>query len=122
VRPIACGAGFGRRAPGWAALSRGKGTLLCQVQDFWKLWPKELVLDGEGGLEIALWPQRAADHVASYPQLDMNPPPIVWNGQEAKAVDYEAHTIHPYVSGFSPRTRPFSRMPEWPRPTRFSWT
>jgi hypothetical protein len=108
VRPIACGAGFGKRAPGWAGLSRGRGTLLCQVRDMWKLWPKELALNADGAMEIALWPQRAADHVASYPQLDMNPPPIVWDGKEAKAVDYEAHTIHPYVSGFSVENKAFS--------------
>jgi hypothetical protein len=127
VRPIACGAGFGRRAPGWAALSRGKGTLLCQVQDFWKLWPKELVVNADGTMEIALWPQRAADHVASYPQLDMDPPPIVWDGKEPKPVNYEAHTIHPYVSGFSAQNKAFfpnsgmaktheillDLMPEW---------
>jgi len=107
VRPVACGGGLGKRAPGWAALSRGNGTLLCQVRDFWKVWPKELAMDAEGGVEIALWPQRAAEHVASYPQLDMDPPAIMWDGKEAKPTHYEAHTIHPYVSGFSTENKAF---------------
>ena len=50
------GAGaVGGKAPGWAELTDGRGTVAVALRDFWQQWPKSLEID-EGALVVGLLP------------------------------------------------------------------
>jgi len=46
----------GSKAPGWAEITDGKGTVAVAVKDFWQQWPKSLEVDPEA-LNIGLLPK-----------------------------------------------------------------
>ncbi len=48
--------GSGAKAPGWAEINDGKGTIAVAVQDFWQQWPKSIEVDSQK-LEIGLFPE-----------------------------------------------------------------
>ena len=48
--------GSGSKAPGWAEMDDGKGTVAIALRDFWQLWPKSIEVDSEG-LAIGLFPK-----------------------------------------------------------------
>jgi hypothetical protein len=55
----------GRKAPGWAELDDGRGTVAVALRDFWQQWPKSLEVSSEG-LAIGLFPRFEAgtfDHM-----------------------------------------------------------
>jgi len=57
--------GRGSKAPGWAQMDDGKGTVAIALRDFWQQWPKSIEVDSEG-LAIGLLPkfeQGAFDHM-----------------------------------------------------------
>jgi len=57
--------GRGSKAPGWAQMDDGKGTIAIAVKDFWQQWPKSIEVDSKG-LTIGLFPEfekGAFDHM-----------------------------------------------------------
>jgi hypothetical protein len=57
--------GRGSKAPGWAQIDDGKGTIAIAVKDFWQQWPKSIEVDSKG-LTIGLFPEfekGAFDHM-----------------------------------------------------------
>jgi len=48
--------GKGAKAPGWAEINDGKGTIAVAVKDFWRQWPKSIEVDSKK-LEIGLFPE-----------------------------------------------------------------
>jgi len=48
--------GSGSKAPGWAEIDDGKGTIAIALRDFWQQWPKSIDIDPEG-LAIGLFPK-----------------------------------------------------------------
>jgi len=48
--------GKGSKAPGWAQIDDGKGTIAVAVKDFWQQWPKSIKTDARG-LRIGLLPE-----------------------------------------------------------------
>jgi len=55
----------GSKAPGWAQMDDGKGTIAIALRDFWQQWPKSIEVDSEG-LAIGLLPKfekGAFDHM-----------------------------------------------------------
>ncbi|MBL7188931.1 MAG: hypothetical protein ISS70_21605 [Phycisphaerae bacterium] len=55
----------GSKAPGWAQMDDGKGTVAIALRDFWQQWPKSIEVDSEG-LAIGLFPKfekGAFDHM-----------------------------------------------------------
>jgi len=57
--------GRGSKAPGWAQMDDGKGTIAIAVKDFWQQWPKSIGVDSKG-LTIGLFPEfekGAFDHM-----------------------------------------------------------
>ncbi len=48
--------GKGGKAPGWAEMNDGKGTVAVALRDFWQQWPKSLEIDSKG-LKIGLLPE-----------------------------------------------------------------
>jgi len=49
-------AGAGSKAPGWAEIDDGKGTIAITVKDFWQQWPKSIEADSKS-LKIGLLPE-----------------------------------------------------------------
>lgn len=47
--------GTAKKAPGWAELTDGTGSVAVAVRDFWQQWPKSLEGDAQG-LKIGLFP------------------------------------------------------------------
>ncbi len=65
-------AGYGEKAPGWAELDDGLGTVAVALRDFWQQWPKSLEVDAEH-LKIGLLPQfeaGACDHMGPWYKHD----------------------------------------------------
>ncbi|MHC4190237.1 MAG: RIFT barrel domain-containing protein [Planctomycetota bacterium] len=57
--------GKGSKAPGWAQIDDGKGTIAIALKDFWQQWPKSIEADSKG-LRIGLFPEfeeGAFDHM-----------------------------------------------------------
>jgi hypothetical protein len=57
--------GSGLKAPGWAEMNDGKGTVAIALRDFWQQWPKSMEVDSES-LAIGLFPEfeeGAFDHM-----------------------------------------------------------
>jgi len=55
----------GSKAPGWAEMDDGKGTVAIALRDFWQQWPKSIEVDSES-LAIGLLPgfeKGAFDHM-----------------------------------------------------------
>lgn len=48
--------GAGSKAPGWAHVNDGQGTIAVALRDFWQQWPKSMELDSKG-LAIGLFPK-----------------------------------------------------------------
>jgi len=48
--------GSGSKAPGWAEMDDGKGTVAIALRDFWQQWPKSIEVNSEG-LAIGLFPK-----------------------------------------------------------------
>jgi len=48
--------GHGSKAPGWAEIDDGKGSIAIALKDFWQQWPKSIDVDPEG-LAIGLFPE-----------------------------------------------------------------
>ena len=48
--------GSGSKAPGWAQMDDGKGTVAIALRDFWQQWPKSIEVNSEG-LAIGLLPK-----------------------------------------------------------------
>jgi hypothetical protein len=46
----------GSKAPGWAQIGDGKGTIAIALRDFWQQWPKSIEVDS-GKLAIGLFPK-----------------------------------------------------------------
>ncbi|MFQ6036733.1 MAG: hypothetical protein ACE5NM_12920, partial [Sedimentisphaerales bacterium] len=46
----------GSKAPGWAEIKDGKGTIAVALTDFWQQWPKSIEVDSKG-LRIGLLPE-----------------------------------------------------------------
>ena len=46
----------GSKAPGWAQINDGKGTIAIALKDFWQQWPKSIEVDSKG-LTIGLFPE-----------------------------------------------------------------
>jgi len=60
--------GKGSKAPGWAEIGDGKGTIAVAVKDFWQQWPKSIEADSKG-LKIGLFPEfkeGAFEHMAPW--------------------------------------------------------
>jgi hypothetical protein len=58
-------AGAGSKAPGWAEVDDGKGTIAIAVKDFWQQWPKSIEVDSKA-VKIGLLPEfekGAFDHM-----------------------------------------------------------
>ena len=57
--------GHGTKAPGWAEMDDGKGTVAIALRDFWQQWPKSIEVTSKG-LAIGLLPRfkkGAFDHM-----------------------------------------------------------
>ncbi|MHC4542191.1 MAG: RIFT barrel domain-containing protein, partial [Planctomycetota bacterium] len=57
--------GSGSKAPGWAEMDDGRGTVAIALRDFWQQWPKSIEVDSKG-LAIGLFPKferGAFDHM-----------------------------------------------------------
>ncbi len=48
--------GKGTKAPGWAEVDDGKGSVAVALKDFWQQWPKSIEVDSKG-LQIGLFPE-----------------------------------------------------------------
>ncbi|MEA3225340.1 MAG: hypothetical protein U9Q07_05260 [Planctomycetota bacterium] len=48
--------GKGSKAPGWAQIHDGKGTIAVALKDFWQQWPKSIEMNPKG-LKIGLLPK-----------------------------------------------------------------
>ena len=48
--------GKGAKAPGWAEMDDGKGSIAVALKDFWQQWPKSIEVDSKG-LKIGLFPE-----------------------------------------------------------------
>ncbi len=48
--------GKGSKAPGWAQMDDGKGTIAIALKDFWQQWPKSIEVDSKA-LRIGLLPE-----------------------------------------------------------------
>ena len=46
----------GSKAPGWAEIDDGKGSIAIALKDFWQQWPKSIEVDSKG-LTIGLFPE-----------------------------------------------------------------
>lgn len=69
---LAGAAGYGEKAPGWAELDDGLGTVAVALRDFWQQWLKSLEVDAES-LKIGLLPQfecGACDHMGPWYKHD----------------------------------------------------
>ena len=69
---LAGAAGYGEKAPGWAELDDGLGTVAIALRDFWQQWPKSLEVDASS-LKIGLLPHfeaGACDHMGPWYKHD----------------------------------------------------
>ena len=48
--------GAGSKAPGWAELNDGQGSIAVALRDFWQQWPKSLEVSSKG-LSVGLFPK-----------------------------------------------------------------
>ncbi|UCG34073.1 MAG: hypothetical protein JSU68_05440, partial [Phycisphaerales bacterium] len=103
----------GHRALGWIDLSStGKGLTVC-IEDFWQNYPKALVADADGAIEIGLFPGRYA---ARFPLRsgEHKTHQVLFNFHTGTAADDGKKAI---AMGFSDPLR-LESSPQWLAKTR----
>ncbi len=101
---LAWGSGHGRTAPGWMQARFDDGRISVAVRDFVREYPNEIRVT-EDEVSVGLWPQDAADRIASKRLLPIHPLTARDPNLRHRHTIYDNLACHPYWAFFDPETR-----------------
>ena len=98
---LAWGAGHGRTAPGWMQARFDEGMISVAVRDFQRDYPNEVRVT-ENEASFGLWPEDAADRIATKRLLPIHPDTARDPSLRHQHTKYDNLRCHPYWAFFEP--------------------